>query len=270
MYSVAFAVPFVGPWLAYLVFGGEFPTPDLIGRFYVFHIMLIPALMVGLVTVHLGILWLQKHTQYPGGRATEMNVIGRHFWPGQAFRSLGLMFLTAAVLAGVAGLVQINPVWVYGPFLPYAVSSPAQPDWYLGWLEGSLRIGPNWEPTILGVTIPSPFIPGILLPAVVFGGFTLWPFIESRFSHDRDEHHLLQYPWQAPKRAAIGAGALTLLLVLTIAGGNDVLAVFLQVGLENLTGVLRVLAIVAPIAVGLIVYRLAIERGRQARREESP
>ena len=104
----------------------------------------------------------------------------------------------------------------------------------------------------------------------MFGGFTLWPFIESRFSHDRDEHHLLQYPWQAPKRAAIGAGALTLLLVLTIAGGNDVLAVFLQVGLENLTGVLRVLAIVAPIAVGLIVYRLAIERGRQARREESP
>ena len=92
--------------------------PDLIGRFYVFHIMLIPALMIGLITVHLLILWLQKHTQFPGGRATEENVVGRHLWPGQAFRSLGLLFLTAAVLAGFAGLVQINPVWVYGPFVP--------------------------------------------------------------------------------------------------------------------------------------------------------
>ncbi len=126
--------------------------------------MLIPALMVGLITIHLAILWLQKHTQFPGGRATEMNVVGRHFWPGQAFRSLGLMFLTTAVLAGVAGLVQINPVWVYGPFLPYAVSSPAQPDWYLGWLEGSLRLGPNWEPTILGVTIRARSSPGSCFP----------------------------------------------------------------------------------------------------------
>jgi ubiquinol-cytochrome c reductase cytochrome b subunit len=260
MYSVAFSVPFLGPWLAYLLFGGEFPTADLIGRFYVFHIMLIPALMVGLVTAHLGILWLQKHTQFPGGRAAESNVIGRHFWPGQAFRSVGLMFLTAAILAGLAGLVQINPVWIYGPFLPYAVSSPAQPDWYLGWLEGSLRLGPNWEPTILGVTIPSPFLPGIVLPAIVFGGFTLWPFLETRMTRDRAEHHLLQYPWQAPVRTAIGSAALTLLLVLTIAGGNDVLAVFLQVGLEDLTRALRILVFVAPVAVGLVVYRLAVER----------
>ena len=269
VYSVVLSIPFVGPWLAYLVFGGDFPTNELIGRLYVFHIMLLPLLMIGTITVHLGILWLQKHTQFPGGRATEMNVVGRHLWPNQAFRSLGLLFLTAAVLAGVAGLVQINPVWVYGPFIPYAVSSPAQPDWYLGWLEGSLRLGPNWEPTILGLTIPSPFVPGIVLPAIVFGGFTLWPFLEARFTRDRDEHHLIQYPWQAPVRAAIGAGALTLLLILTIAGGNDVLAVFLQVGLEELTGTLRLLAIGAPIVVGLIVYRLAIERRRRATHEEA-
>jgi ubiquinol-cytochrome c reductase cytochrome b subunit len=264
VYSVAFSIPFIGPWLAYLVFGGEFPSPDLIGRFYVFHIMLIPALMVGLISLHLLILWLQKHTQFPGGRATEDNVVGRHLWPGQAFRSLGLLFLTAAVLAGFAGLVQINPVWVYGPFVPYSVSSPAQPDWYLGWLEGSLRLGPNIEPTILGVTIPSPFVPGILLPAIIFGAFTLWPFLEARFSHDHDEHHLLQYPWQAPVRSAIGAAALTLLLVLTISGGNDVLAVFFQVGLEQLTWALRFLAVIAPIVVGLVVYRLAIEQRRHA------
>jgi ubiquinol-cytochrome c reductase cytochrome b subunit len=262
-YSAAFAIPFLGPWLAYLIFGGEFPTVELIGRFYVFHIMLIPAMMIGGITVHLLILWIQKHTQFPGGRAAETNVVGRHFWPGQVFRSTGLFFLTAAILALLGGLVQVNPVWVYGPFIPYAVSSPAQPDWYLGWLEGLLRLGPNWEPTILGVTIPSPFLPAIIVPGIIFTGFALWPFIEARLSGDHREHHILQWPWQAPVRLAIGSAALTLFVILTIAGGNDVLAVFLHVGVEELTGVLRILAFVAPIVVGLTAYRLAVERRRQ-------
>ncbi|MFL5714381.1 MAG: cytochrome bc complex cytochrome b subunit, partial [Chloroflexota bacterium] len=183
-YSVAMSIPLIGPWLAYLLFGGEFPTTELIGRFYVFHIMLLPALMIGLISAHLLILWLQKHTQFPGGRAREDNVVGRHFWPGQALRSLGLLLLTAAAITLAAGLAQINPVWIYGPFIPSAVSSPAQPDWYLGWLEGALRMGPNWEPTILGVTIPTLFIPGIVLPAILFGGIALWPFIEARLSGD--------------------------------------------------------------------------------------
>jgi ubiquinol-cytochrome c reductase cytochrome b subunit len=262
-YSVAEGIPFIGPWLAYLIFGGEFPTVELIGRLYVFHIMLIPALMIGGITVHLGILVLQKHTQFPGGRARETNVVGRHFWPGQVFRSTGLFFLIAAVLAAVGGLIQINPIWTYGPFVPYAVSSPAQPDWYIGWLEGSLRLGPNWEPTILGVTIPSLFLPAIVVPTILFGGFTLWPFIEARLSGDHREHHLLQWPWQAPARLAIGSAVLTLFVVLTVAGGNDVLAAFLHVGLEDLTSVLRVLAFVAPVVVAVVAYRLAIERVRR-------
>jgi len=262
-YSVAESIPFIGPWLAYLIFGGEFPTVELLGRLYVFHIMLIPALMIGGISVHLLILYLQKHTQFAGGRARESNVVGRHFWPGQAFRSTGLLILTAAILALVGGLVQINPVWVYGPFVPYAVSSPAQPDWYIGWLEGLLRLGPNWQPTILGVTIPTVFLPGIVIPTLLFGGFAIWPFIEARIGGDHREHHLLQWPWQAPVRLAIGSGILTLFVVLTIAGGNDVLAVFLHVEVEDLTSTLRILAFVAPVVVGLIAYRLGVERRRR-------
>jgi ubiquinol-cytochrome c reductase cytochrome b subunit len=268
--SVVASIPFIGPWLAYLIFGGEFPTVELIGRLYVFHIMLIPALMIGGISAHLLILWIQKHTQFPGGRARETNFVGRHFWPGQVFRSTGLFFLTAAILAVLGGLVQINPVWVYGPYLPYAVSSPAQPDWYLGWLEGALRIGPNWEPTILGITIPSLFLAAIVLPGIVFTGFALWPFIERRLSGDDREHQLLQWPWQAPARLAIGAAALTFFVVLTLAGGNDVLAVFLHVRLEDLTNAARVLVVGAPIVAGLVAWRLAIERRRQEARSVSP
>jgi ubiquinol-cytochrome c reductase cytochrome b subunit len=266
VYSVAFSIPFVGPWLTYLLFGGEFPTLELIGRLYVFHIMLLPLLMIGAITVHLGILWLQKHTQYRGGRATEQNVVGRHFWPGQVFRSVGLMFVTAAVLALLGGVFQINPVWVYGPYVPSAAASPAQPDWYLGWLEGSLRVGPNWEPTILGVTIPSSFLPGIVLPGVIFTGLALWPFLEARFSGDHGEHHLLDYPWEAPARLAIGTAALTLFVLLTLAGANDVLAVLLNVRVEELTAAFRILLVVGPLVIGLIAYRLAGEiRARSGR-----
>jgi quinol---cytochrome-c reductase cytochrome b subunit len=266
VYSVAFAIPFVGPWLAYLLFGGEFPPSELIGRFYVFHIMLLPLLMIGAITVHLGIVFLQKHTQFPGGRATETNVVGRHLWPGQAFRSVGLFFVTAAVLALMGGIFQINPVWVYGPYVPSAAASPAQPDWYLGWLEGLLRLGPNWEPTVFGVTIPSPFLPGIVVPTIIFGGLAVWPFIEARISGDHRDHHLLQFPWQAPLRLALGSAVLTLFVVLTLAGANDLLAALLDVGVEELTTALRFVAFIGPIVVALIAYRLAIEiRGRAGR-----
>jgi ubiquinol-cytochrome c reductase cytochrome b subunit len=270
VYSVAFSIPFIGPWAAYIAFGGEFPPSEMIGRLYVFHIMLLPLLMIGAITVHLGIVFLQKHTQFPGGQATETNVVGRHLWPGQAFRSLGLFFVTAAVLALMGGIFQINPVWVYGPYVPSAAASPAQPDWYLGWLEGLLRLGPNWEPTILGVTIPSPFLPGIVLPGIIFGGLAFWPFIEARINRDHRDHHLLQYPWQAPLRLAIGSAVLTLFVVLTLAGANDLLAVLLNVGVEELTTAFRVLAVVGPIAVALIAYRLALEIGGRSGRPLGP
>ena len=268
--GVVLSIPFIGPWLAYLIFGGEFPTSELIGRLYSFHILLLPLLMIGGITTHLLILWFQKHTQFPGGRARETNVVGRHFWPGQVFRSLGLFFLIAAVVAVVGGLVQINPVWVYGPYIPYAVSSPAQPDWYIGWLEGLLRMGIDFEPVILGVRIPSLFWPAIVIPGIIFMGFALWPFIEARFSHDTRDHQLLQWPWQAPVRLGIGAGVLTLFVVLTIVGGNDVLAVNLHLGVEDITRAGRILAVVAPIIVGLLAWRLGVERSRAAARDETP
>jgi ubiquinol-cytochrome c reductase cytochrome b subunit len=159
---------------------------------------------------------------------------------------------------------------VYGPYIPYAVSSPAQPDWYIGWLEGLLRMGPSLEPVILGVRIPSLFVPAVVIPGVIFTGLAIWPFVEARFTHDDRDHQLLQWPWQAPVRLGIGAGVLTLFVILTIVGGNDVLAANLHVGVEDITRVGRILALVAPIAVGVVAWRLGVERGRAATGHRSP
>jgi quinol---cytochrome-c reductase cytochrome b subunit len=260
LHSALLSVPFAGPWAASLLFGGTFPSEQIVSRLFVFHIMLLPAILLGGVFAHLGIVYLQQHTQYRGGRATEANVVGLPFWPGQVFRSTGLLLLTAGVLALVAGLVQINPVWVYGPYLPYVATVPAQPDWYLGWLEGALRMGLPIEPTFFGVTIPSPFVPGVLIPGALFAALALWPFIEARLTHDRAQHHLLDAPWETPIRTATGAAGVALFLVLTLAGGNDVLAAVLRVPVERLTEGFRLLVIAVPAVTWLLVYALARER----------
>ncbi|TME33011.1 MAG: cytochrome bc complex cytochrome b subunit [Chloroflexi bacterium] len=259
IYSVVIAIPFIGPYLAFLVFGGEFPTSEIISRLFVFHVMLLPALLIGGVLVHLAILVRQKHSQYAVPRATEHNVVGRAFWPSQAFKSTGLAILTAAVLALMGGLVQINPIWSYGPFDATTVSSPAQPDWYVGWLDGALRLFPPIEITALGVTIPSPFIPGVLLPGIAFGIMTLWPFLEAWVTGEHAEHQILDGPRQRPLRTAFGVAGLLVFVILTLAGGNDVVALIFGVPVEAMTNILRVAIVVVPLLGFGLTYRVCTE-----------
>jgi ubiquinol-cytochrome c reductase cytochrome b subunit len=259
IYSVVISIPFIGPYLAFLIFGGEFPTATIVSRLFVFHVMLLPALLIGGVLTHLAILWRQKHSHFPGAGATEDNVVGRPFWPSQVFKSTGLMFLTAAVLALMGGLVQINPVWSYGPYDATTVSAPAQPDWYVGWLDGSLRLFPPIEFTLLGVTIPTVFIPGVVIPGIAFTIMALWPFIEQRFSRDTAEHQLLDRPYDNPLRAAIGVAGLLFFVVLTVAAGNDVIALVFNVPLEAMTNVLRVAIFLVPIVGFGVTYRVCRE-----------
>ena len=270
-FSVLLSIPFAGPNLAFLAFGGPFPGPAVLSRLFVLHIMLLPALLIVGISVHILIIYIQKHTQYRRPGATESNVIGQRFWPNQALRSTGLFLLTGAAATLIGGLVQVNPVWLYGPFIASEASSPAQPDWYLGFLEGALRLGPNFEPTILGVTIPTVFVPGIVIPGILFAAIALWPFLEAWRTKDHAEHHLLDMPWDAPRRSATGVAMLAILAMLTIAGANDVLATTFDVRVEDLTNALRVLTVGVPIVSWIVTYRLLVERaGRTERRPAAP
>ena len=128
IYSITLSVPLVGTWAASLLFGGEFPGPDIIERLYVIHILLVPALIAVLLVAHLAIIVRQKHTQFPGPGRRENNVVGERMWPTYASKALGLFFLTSAVLCFLGGVFQINPIWIYGPFDPAQVSAASQPD----------------------------------------------------------------------------------------------------------------------------------------------
>jgi len=272
-YSVLLSIPFVGTWAAFLVFGGEFPTAEMIGRLHVLHIMIIPALIAGALAVHLGLVWYQKHTQFPAPGRTERNVVGSPLWPTYTFKGAGLAFVVFGVLAAMGGLLQINPVWLYGPFDPSVVSSPAQPDWYLGWLEGGLRLFPDWDVELFGHLIPELFWPGVVLPGVFFAVMLLWPWIERRITGDAREHHLLDRPRDAPVRSGVGAGVLTFAGILTLAGSNDVLGPFLGIPVEDVTLAFRVLVLALPPVVAYLTFRACrslAERGgrpiREARR----
>ena len=253
-YSVVLSIPVIGTWVAFLLFGGEWPAPDVVSRFFVFHIFLIPALLIALVGVHLAILVLQKHTQFPGPGRTERNVTGKRFWPQQTFVSVSLLLLVAAVCAGLGGLAQINPVWQYGPFKAANVTSPAQPDWYLAWADGLLRLGGPWSLQIFGYTISENFWPAILFPGLAFSVITLWPWIERRFTRDRVEHHLLDRPRDAPARTATGVAGLLLFFIPFLEGGNDIIAVLLKVPVETITRILQYAFFTAPVVAWLVTF----------------
>jgi ubiquinol-cytochrome c reductase cytochrome b subunit len=256
-YSIALSIPLLGTWLAFMFFGGEFPAEKIIERLFVTHIFLIPVAILGLIGAHLALVWRQKHTQFRGPGRTEDNVVGERMWPTYMTKSMALFFGVAAVTAALGGLVQINPVWLYGPFRPEQVPSPAQPDWYLGWLEGALRLFPPWEIRAFGFEIPNPFYPALLLPGITFGLLYAWPFIEAIFTADREPHHLLDRARDHPVRTAIGITGLTFYLVLFAAASNDLLSKWLKIPVENITNAYRILVFVLPPIAGVIAYRLA-------------
>ena len=257
-YSTLLSVPFVGPLLGFLGLGGEFPGVGVLGRLHILHVMLLPAGLLALVGAHLAILVRQKHTQKPSPRATETNVVGEPLFPNQTLTSLSLLAFVIAVLALLGGVFEINPVWLYGPYEPFQVFAPSQPDWYMGWLEGLLRLWPAWEFTILGVTIPSVFLPGVVVPGILFGVVFAWPWIDARYiTRDHDEHHIAQRPRDVPVRTAAGVTGLTFLIVIFVAGSNDVLASNTATGLQQVTWILRVAVFVLPALAGYISYRIA-------------
>jgi ubiquinol-cytochrome c reductase cytochrome b subunit len=258
-YSIIESIPVVGTTLAFLIFGGPYPSSDIISRLYVVHILLVPGALVVLISVHLGLLFHQKHTHFAGRGRTEDNVVGVPLWPTFAAKSLGFMFMIAGVLCALGGLAQINPVWLYGPYRPYQVSSASQPDWYLGWLEGALRVFPNWEIHLFGHSVGNLFFPAVLLPGITFGLLYLWPWLEGHFTHDRGVHNICDRPRDAPVRTGMGVAAIAFYSMLFVAGGTDVIASTLNVSENSIIWFIRVSVIVLPVVSGYAAYRLCRE-----------
>ncbi|MEU4120572.1 cytochrome bc complex cytochrome b subunit [Kitasatospora sp. NPDC028055] len=253
------SVPLVGSYLSYFLWGGDLPGQDIVPRLYSAHILLLPGLLVALVTAHLILVFHLTHTQWAGPGRTNRNVVGKPLFPGFTVQTVGLLAMVFGVLALSAALAQINPIWLYGPYRPDQASTDAQPDWYMGFIEGALRLMPGAETGLWGHTVSwNPLVPAVLFPLLFFSCLYAYPFLERWVTGERGEQHLCDRPRNRPTRTGLGVAGFVFYVVLLVAGGQDVVARALDVPVEGLNWVLRVALFAGPVAAFWLAKRLAL------------
>ncbi|MGO1182038.1 MAG: cytochrome bc1 complex cytochrome b subunit [Micrococcaceae bacterium] len=269
------AIPVVGTYISFFLFGGEFPGTDVIGRLYALHIMVIPAIIILMIAIHLFMVVVHKHTQYPGPGRTENNVVGYPVGPVYAAKAGGFFFIVFGIIALLSAFFTINAMWNYGPYDPSPVQAGTQPDWYIGFADGVLRLMPG----MLGdvsflVHIPMPWgtnaLPlGVLIPLIpaglLIGGMFAWPWIERWITKDNKEHHILDRPRNAPTRTAIGVAGVINYCVMWAAASSDLMATHFHVALNDVTYILRALFFLGPILGFIITKRICLALQRKDR-----
>ncbi len=253
------SIPIVGSYVAFFLFGGAFPGHLIVPRLYILHVLLIPGLILALVSAHLFLMFHQKHTQMPGKGRTNENVVGAPTYPYFMAKTGAFFFFVFGVLTVAATFVQINPIWLYGPFNPVAMSAGSQPDFYMGMLEGALRVMPAWQWVFFGHTFAfNVFIPALVPLGLVFTLAAIWPFLEQWVTGDRREHHVNDRPRNVPTRTALGIAVITFYGILWAEGANDLLADFFNVPLYWITWAARVGIFVGPVIAYIITKRICL------------
>jgi ubiquinol-cytochrome c reductase cytochrome b subunit len=260
------SIPVIGTWSHWAVFGGEYPGTEILPRLYIVHVLLIPGILLALIAVHVGLVWYQKHTQFPGPGRTERNVVGVRILPAFAAKGGAFFAVFAGVVGLMGGLLQINPIWNFGPYNPSQISAGSQPDWYMGWSDGMARLWPAWEIYLGDHTIPAVFWPSIVFLPVIFVLAGAYPWIEKRFTKDHALHNLLQRPRDVPVRTSLGAMAIAFYMVLLISSANDWFAYFFRVSLNATTWMGRIGLLIVPPLAYWVTYRicLGLQQGDRA------
>ncbi|MFJ9608780.1 cytochrome bc complex cytochrome b subunit [Kitasatospora sp. NPDC101176] len=267
MEGAILAVPIIGTYIQFFVFAGQFPGILIVPRLFTVHILLIPGIMLGLLVAHLILVFYHKHTQFAGPGRTNDNVVGMPLMPVYMAKAGGFFFLVFGVVSVMAAIATVNPIWAYGPYRPDQVSTDAQPDWYMGFSEGLIRVMPGWEISVWGghTLNLGVFVPLIVFPLVLVAVWG-YPFIEAWVTGDRGEHHIADRPRNAPVRTAYGAAWISLYLVLLAGGGNDLLATHFHLSINAITYAVRICFFALPIVVFVITKRWCL--GLQRRDKE--
>ena len=252
-------IPVVGTWISYLLFGGEFPGTKLVALFYSVHILLLPAILVAALGAHLLLMIINKHTQFAGPGRTNDNVVGVPIMPIFAAKAGGFFFVVFGVIVLIASFFTINPIWTYGPYDPSPVSAGTQPDWYIGFADGMLRlIPPGWEVVLFNHTYSFNIIVITVILIAFLAIVATYPFVEAWITGDKREHHIAERPRNAPTRTAIGAAGVTFYAVLWAAASSDLMATHFKVTIEGVIHVLQVLFFLGPVLAFFITKRVCL------------
>lgn len=241
------AIPIIGSYLSLYLFGGEFPGHDIITRMFTVHILLVPALLLALIGLHLTLMVVNKHTQYPGPGRTSENVVGVPMFPTFAFKATGYFFMISGVIALLGATTTINAVWNYGPYDPSPISAGSQPDWYMLWTDGLLRLMPRLEFVLFGYTLSLSILIPMAVIGLILGSLALYPWLEQWVTGDKREHHLADRATDAPVRTALGVSWIVVFLISTLAATNDIIALKFHLSINGITWVLRFAFFIAPV-----------------------
>jgi quinol---cytochrome-c reductase cytochrome b subunit len=227
--GVTLSLPVVGTHLATLIFGGSFPGHVIIPRTYWVHIVVLP--------VVLGALLLLSYR------------IGRPRRTVRVWRVDPLLPFTFAALVALGAAAQINPLWLYGPYVPGSIGAGSVPDWYMGFLDGALRLMPAWELSLGGNDLAlDVLIPAVIVPGLFFTVVAAYPLLDGWIAGGRPPRGLLPpKPADPANRIGVGVAGITLYGLLWAAAANDEIAYHLQISVYTVTWVFRILVLTVPV-----------------------
>lgn len=184
-------VPFLGKALAHFLLGGDTIGASTLSRYYSIHVFLIPALLFGLLGLHLYLIIRNGISEPPvAGRKVEKPAYrewyqamlmkkGVPFWPNSAWRdaTFGIIVVTGIFLLALI----FGPPAIGDPPDPTNINANPRPDWYFMWIFAIFALMP---PGIESFVIAfSPVVIGLIL--------ILLPLVQST-----GERHPLRRPWK--------------------------------------------------------------------------
>jgi len=169
--GIAGSTPVVGQQVQQALQGGNEYGNLTLTRFYSIHVFILPALLIGLVVIHIALFRRHGVTPKWGQSKQQLERTTQPFWPDQMFRD---MIAIAVVFAAMVGLnLWTHGAGLEGPADPGS-SFDARPEWYFRPLFQALKYfhGPMERVVALG------------LPVVVGGVLFALPFVDRGDDHN--------------------------------------------------------------------------------------
>ena len=202
-------IPLIGDQVAHFILAGETIGGATLSRFFAIHVFLIPALLFGIIGLHVYLAIRNGVSEPPkAGRVVDpatyrawfesmLKEKGLPFWPNTILRDtffvLGVI-LVIIILASVVGPPKIDI-----PPNPANIDSNPRPDWYFLWFFAILALMPRWLENY--AIVFGPIIVGMIL--------ILLPII-----FNKGERHPARRPWSI----VIVLVAVTTIITLSIQG----------------------------------------------------
>jgi ubiquinol-cytochrome c reductase cytochrome b subunit len=265
--GVVLSIPFIGTWAANWMFGGPFPG-QIIENLYPVHAVIAPGLLLLVMAVRA--MLALRHGQATHPRSAPASVpaptLGLRLWPDAALRAAGMAGMTSAVLILLGATSTISPVWSYGPASVGEVGAGSQPDWYMGFLDGALRLVPvGWEAEWMGWTITFATLVPLLVIAGYFAILIIYPYLEAWVDQDKQAHHVLDRPRNVPVRTGIGVAGALFYGILWGAASADIVSTEFGVPFETIITTLQVALLVGPALAFEVTRRICIGLQRKDR-----